>query len=233
MQVKRDRNERGPTDAGWLKSMHTFSFGGYHDPAHTGFGPLRVINDDRVIPGAGFGTHPHSNMEIISYVLSGELAHKDSMGNGSTIKPGDVQLMSAGTGVTHSEYNGSDTENVHFLQIWIMPNVQNTEPDYQQKAFEEADMQGKFRVVVSPDGEEGSLTVKQDAKLLVGRFAEGDAIDFQTQEGRKYWLHVASGMATVNGDEAKSGDGFAIEAEAVIRIESQANSEILLFELTE
>jgi len=233
MQVKRDRNERGPTDAGWLKSMHTFSFGGYHDPAHTGFGALRVINDDRVIPGAGFGTHPHSNMEIISYVLSGELAHKDSMGNGSTIKPGDVQLMSAGTGVTHSEYNASDTENVHFLQIWIMPDEQNSEPGYQQKAFEQEDMQGKFRVVVSPNGEDGSLKVKQDAKLLIGRFAEGDAVDFKSKAGRKYWLHVASGMARVNGDMAKSGDGFAIEDEASIAIESHASSEILLFELAE
>ena len=172
MQVKRHRNERGPTDAGWLKSMHTFSFGQYHDPANMGFGPLRVINDDRVIPGAGFGTHPHSNMEIISYVLSGELAHKDNMGNGSTIKPGEVQLMSAGTGVTHSEYNASDTENVHFLQIWVMPDQQNGQPGYQQKEFDPAEMQGKFRTVVSPDGENGSLIVKQDVRLLTGQFAE-------------------------------------------------------------
>lgn len=233
MQVKRHRNERGPTDAGWLKSMHTFSFGQYHDPAHMGFGPLRVINDDRVIPGAGFGTHPHSNMEIISYVLSGELAHKDSMGNGSSIKPGEVQLMSAGTGVTHSEYNASGTENVHFLQIWIMPDEQNSEPGYQQKAFDPAEMQGKFRTVVSPDGENGSLVVKQDAKLLIGRFAEGDAVDFKSKAGRKYWLHVASGIVTVNGDGAKSGDGFAIEGENSIVITGQADSEILLFDLAE
>lgn len=233
MQVKRHRNERGPTDAGWLKSMHTFSFGQYHDPAHMGFGPLRVINDDRVIPGAGFGTHPHSNMEIISYVLSGELAHKDSMGNGSSIKPGEVQLMSAGTGVTHSEYNASGTENVHFLQIWIMPDEQNSTPGYQQKEFDPEEMQGKFRTVVSPDGVDGSLIVKQDARLLTGHFVEGDEFTFDTTPGRKYWLHLASGIATVNGDEAKSGDGFAIEGEKAIAIASQADSEILLFDLAE
>jgi len=233
MQLKRHRNERGPTDAGWLKSMHTFSFGQYYDPAHMGFGPLRVINDDRVIPGAGFGTHPHSNMEIISYVLSGELAHKDSMGNGSTIKPGEVQLMSAGRGVTHSEYNASSTEGVHFLQIWIMPNKQNGKPGYQQKAFDPAEMRGKFRTVVSPDGEDGSLVVKQDARLLTGHFVEGDKVTVKTKSGRKYWLHLASGIVTVNGEEAKSGDGFSIEREKTIAITSQAESEILLFDLAE
>jgi len=231
MLVKRDRHDRGSADAGWLKSMHTFSFGGYHDPAHMGYGPLRVINDDRVIPGAGFGTHPHRNMEIISYVLEGELAHKDSMGNGSSIKPGEVQLMSAGTGVTHSEYNASDTDGVHFLQIWIMPQAENTEPGYQQKSFADEGMQGKFRTVVSADGENGSLIVKQDMRLLIGKFSEGDVADYKANAGRKYWVQIASGMATVNGEAATSGDGFAIEAETKIEISSQSDSEILLFDL--
>jgi len=233
MQIKRDRNDRGPTDAGWLKSMHTFSFGQYHDPNHMGFGPLRVINDDRVIPGAGFSTHPHSNMEIVSYVLSGELAHKDSMGNGSSIKPGEVQLMSAGSGVTHSEFNASSTDNVHFLQIWIMPNVENTKPGYQQKAFDAEEMQGKFRTVVSKDGEDGSLVAKQDARLLIGRFDADDSTNFETRTGRKYWLHVAKGKASVNGEKAAEGDGFAITNEAQIAIASETDSEVLLFELAD
>lgn len=231
MITKRDRNERGPTDAGWLKSMHSFSFGHYHDPDHMGFGPLRVINDDHVIPGAGFGEHPHSNMEIISYVISGELAHKDSMGNGSSIKPGDIQLMSAGTGVTHSEFNGSDTDEVHFLQIWIMPDVENTEPSYQQKSFDPAEMGDAFRVVVSPDGADGSLVIKQDARMLAGKFNEDVTAEFQTSVGRKYWLQMVQGLATVNGEEAKAGDGFAIEGESKITVKAETKTEVLLFDL--
>lgn len=231
MITKRRRDERGPTDAGWLKSMHTFSFGHYQDPDHMGFGPLRVINEDRVIPGAGFGEHPHSNMEIISYVLKGELAHKDSMGNGSSIKPGDVQIMSAGTGVRHSEFNGSDGEDVHFLQIWIMPNVQNEAPDYQEKTFDLDDTLNKFRVVVSPDGEDGSLTIKQDARMLTGKFEEGQTGEFRTQKDRKYWLQVAKGIAEFNGEKASAGDGFAIQNEDVIKITSVTDTEVLLFDL--
>jgi len=232
MITKRDRDERGPTDAGWLKSMHTFSFGHYQDPEYMGFGPLRVINEDRVIPGAGFGEHGHSNMEIISYVLKGELAHKDSLGNGSSIKPGDVQIMSAGRGVRHSEFNGSDDEEeVHFLQIWIMPNVENEAPDYQEKSFDDEEMQNTFRVVVSPNGENGSLTIKQDARMLAAKYEEGQEGEFRTQSGRKYWLQIAQGIAEVNGEKASAGDGFAIEDEEFIAIKSITNSEILLFDL--
>jgi len=231
MIVKRHRNDRGPTDAGWLKSMHSFSFGHYHDPEHMGFGPLRVINDDHVIPGAGFGTHPHSNMEIISYVLDGELAHKDSMGNGSSIKAGDIQLMSAGTGVTHSEFNGSRKNGLHFLQIWIMPDVENTEPGYQQKAFEPSEMQNKFRVVVSPDGENGSLQIKQDARLLTGKFDQNAEAVFEAHPDRKYWVQIVRGIARINTHEARAGDGFAISGEDTISVTSTTDAEILLFDL--
>lgn len=231
MLTKRYRDERGPTDAGWLKSMHTFSFGHYQDPNHMGYGPLRVINEDRVIPGAGFGEHGHSNMEIISYVLKGELAHKDSMGNGSSIKPGDVQIMSAGSGVRHSEFNGSDEEDVHFLQIWILPNVENEAPDYQEKSFDDEEMRNNFRVVISPDGENGSLTIKQDARMLAGKFEEGQSGAFRTKKGRKYWLQMAQGIAEVNGEKASVGDGFAIEDEELITIQATTDAEILLFDL--
>ena len=231
MLKKRYRDERGPTDAGWLKSMHSFSFGHYQDPTQMGFGPLRVINEDRVIPGAGFGAHPHANMEIISYVLSGELAHKDSMGNGSVIKPGDVQIMSAGSGITHSEFNNSDDNEVHFLQIWIMPDVQNETPDYQQKNFADQEMANQFRVVVSPNGENGSLHIKQDARLLVGKFDEGITSVFKTQSGRRYWVQIAKGLADVNGEKGSNGDGFAITAEQEIIIDAKTDAEILLFDL--
>ena len=231
MITKRYRDERGPTDAGWLKSMHTFSFGHYQDPEHMGYGPLRVINEDRVIPGAGFGEHGHSNMEIISYVLKGELAHKDSMGNGSSIKPGDVQIMSAGSGVRHSEFNGSREEDVHFLQIWIMPNVENEAPDYQEKSFVDNELHNNFRVVVSPDGENGSLLIKQDARMLAGKFEEGQSGEFKTQKSRKYWLQIAQGIAKINGEKASAGDGFAIEDEDVITAKAVTDTEILLFDL--
>lgn len=231
MLTKRYRDERGPTDAGWLKSLHSFSFGHYHDPDYMGFGPLRVINEDRVIPGAGFGTHPHSNMEIISYVLSGELAHKDSMGNGSVIKPGDVQLMSAGTGITHSEFNNSKDKEVHFLQIWIMPNVENEAPSYQQKSFDQKEQSNKFQVVVSPDGENGSLKIKQDARVLVGKFDESVTSIFKTKPKRRYWAQVAKGMVEVNGEKGSNGDGFSFENEAEIIINAKTDAEVLLFDL--
>lgn len=231
MLTKRYRDERGPTDAGWLKSMHSFSFGHYQDPDHMGFGPLRVINEDRVAPGAGFGAHPHSNMEIISYVIKGGLAHKDSMGNGSTIKPGDIQIMSAGTGVAHSEYNASDNEEVHFLQIWIIPNAQDEAPDYQQTSFAPEDMHNKFRVVISPDGENDSLRIKQDARMLAGKFGDGHTTVFETRPGRRYWLQMVQGIAEVNGEKMAAGDGLAIENEKSIIITSGTDTEILLFDL--
>ena len=231
MLIKRYRDERGPTHAGWLNSMHSFSFGGYYDQEHMGFASLRVINEDRVIPGAGFGTHPHNDMEIISYVLSGGLAHKDSMGNGSIIKPGDIQLMSAGSGVAHSEYNASEREEVHFLQIWIMPNVRNEAPDYQQKSFAPEELHNTFRTVISPDGAHQSLVIKQDARMLVGKFDAGTKTVFQTKAKRKYWLQMAQGSAEINGEHVLAGDGLAIENEALINVMSRVASEILLFDL--
>ncbi|KZL05013.1 Quercetin 2,3-dioxygenase [Pseudovibrio axinellae] len=231
MQTKRYRDDRGPTDAGWLKSMHTFSFGQYYDPDHMGFGVLRVINDDRVIPGAGFGKHPHKNMEIISYVIEGALAHKDSMGNASTITPGEVQVMSAGSGVTHSEYNGLDDKQVHFLQIWIEPNQHDTAPGYQQKRFDPALTTNRFGVVVSNDGRGDSLFIKQDAQVFVGKFDEAHRTEFVTQAGRKYWVQIADGHARINGESAKNGDGFAIENESSIILEAETQVNVLLFDV--
>lgn len=230
MLTKRYRDERGPTDAGWLKSMHSFSFGHYHDPLHMGFGPLRVINEDRVIPGAGFGTHPHANMEIISYVLSGELAHKDSMGNGSVIKPGDIQIMSAGSGVSHSEFNNSSDNGVHFLQIWIMPGVQNAQPSYQQKSFADQE-RNRFHTVISPDGAEGTLSIRQDARMLAGKFDEDAEAQLPLEPGRKYWLQVAQGIAEINGEKASAGDGFAIQKEDLLTVKAVTEAEILVFDL--
>ncbi|WP_018275558.1 pirin family protein [Teredinibacter turnerae] len=230
MIVKRAAEERGPSDLGWLQSQHTFSFGGYQDPAHMGFGPLRVINEDRVVPGAGFGTHPHKNMEIISYVLSGELAHKDSMGNGSRIVAGDVQVMSAGAGVTHSEFNASDSEFVHFLQIWIQPNAVDTEPGYQQLSFAPEDLRNKLIQVVGGDAR-APLQIKQDASLAIGRLEPGVELGENLVPTRKYWLQVASGELRVNGELAKAGDGLAIAGEAALALAAITEAEILLFDL--
>lgn len=231
MLTRRYRDERGPTDAGWLKSMHSFSFSHYHDPAHMGFGPLRVINEDRVVPGAGFNTHSHNNMEIISYVLKGGLAHKDSMGNGSIIRPGDIQIMSAGIGVSHSEYNDSEEEEVHFLQIWIIPNVQNHKPSYQQKSFPAEEMHNAFRTVISPDRENDSLTILQDARMLAGKFDVGNITTFAPQPGRRYWLQMAQGIADINEEKMLAGDGLAVQDEKAIIITSTTDTEILLFDL--
>ncbi len=231
MIIKRNANERGPTKAGWLNSMHSFSFGHYYDPAHMGFGSLRVINDDRVAAGAGFDTHSHANMEIISYVLEGELAHMDSMGTGSVIRPGDVQLMSAGTGVAHSEFNNSNSGEVHFLQIWILPNKTNMPPAYQQTTFEHEELRNQFRVVVSPGGEEGSLRIRQDARLLAARFDPEAETTVPLKPDRKYWVQFARGAAELNGEQAITGDGFAIEQESSLKLKSLTDSEVLLFEL--
>ncbi len=231
MLTKRYRDERGPTEAGWLQSMHSFSFGQYYDPAHMGFGPLRVINEDHIIPGAGFGMHPHANMEIITYVIKGELAHKDSMGNGSVIRPGDIQIMSAGTGVAHSEFNNSDDNGVHLLQIWIMPGEQNVKPNYQQKAFDAADLQNRFHTVIAPDDADGALVIRQDARMLAGRFDENVEVTLPIDASRKYWLQVAQGIAEINGEKASAGDGIAIEKEQTITVKSVTQSEILVFDL--
>jgi len=227
----RKSNARGFADHGWLKSFHTFSFADYHDSAHMGFGPLRVINEDRVQPGAGFGTHGHRDMEIISYVLEGALEHKDSMGNGSVIRPGDVQRMSAGTGVLHSEYNPSDKEAVHFLQIWIEPNERGVTPGYEEKHFNAASKRGKLKLVASPDGREGSVRIHQDARLYAALVDGAEVVRHVLGDGRKAWVHVAKGDVTVNGQPLTAGDALKASGELEIVIEKGRNAEVLLFDL--
>jgi len=227
----RRANERGYADHGWLRSFHTFSFADYYSPAHMGFRSLRVINEDRVEGGKGFGTHPHRDMEIISYVLSGALQHKDSMGTGSVIRPGDVQRMSAGTGVTHSEFNASPTELVHFLQIWLLPDGRGYPPGYEQKHFSEAERQGRLRLVASNDGQDGSLTIHQDAKLFAGLVSPGERLSYPLPNGRYAWLHVARGSVEVAGETLNAGDAGAFEQGGEIAVVGREPSEVLLFDL--
>ena len=229
MNPIRRSNERGYADHGWLKSFHTFSFADYFDPEHVEFGPLRVINEDRVQPGMGFGTHGHRDMEIISYVLAGELAHEDSMGNGSTIRPGDVQRMSAGTGVAHSEYNGSEQEPVHFLQIWIEPSAAGLPPSYEQKRFEPAEKRGRLRLIASPDGRDGSVTVHQDALVFAGLFDGKEAATYELTRERGY-VHVARGKIRVNSHALEAGDALKIDA-GPIELKGGEGAEVLLFDL--
>lgn len=231
MQTLRASQDRGHANYGWLNSYHSFSFGGYYDPQQLGFSNLRVINEDWVQPGMGFDTHGHSDMEIISYVLSGSLEHKDSMGNGSVIRPGDVQRMSAGSGVTHSEYNHSSSEPVHFLQIWLEPNELGVEPGYEQKHFSPETRQGKLALLVSPDGRDGSLRSYQDA-LLYGCFLEKDqSVSYELDTDRKAYVHVARGSVSVNGCQMKTGDGLKIQLQDEISITGIEQAEILLFNL--
>ena len=232
MITMRPAAERGVSDLGWLDSKHTFSFAEYFDRQHMGFGPLRVINDDRVAPGGGFGTHGHNDMEIVSYVLEGSLKHEDSMGTGSVIKPGEVQRMSAGTGVMHSEMNGSDTEQVHFLQIWILPEENGINPGYEQKYFPADERQGKWRLVGSCDGAEGSVTIRQDVKLYATLLNHGESLEYSIEQGRKGWLHVCSGTLRVNDIDAGEGDGFAIDGPETITLLGKAETEVLLFDMT-
>ena len=230
IQVRR-AEERGHAQHGWLDSFHSFSFADYYDPDHMGFGPLRVINEDRVLPGRGFGTHSHRDMEIISYVLEGGLAHRDSMGNGSVIRPGDVQRMSAGTGVAHSEYNASDREPVHFLQIWIEPNVRGAEPSYEEKRFEPESKRGQLRLIASPDGREGSVTIHQDA-LVFATLLDGDeAVEHAPAPGRRTYVHVVRGEVAVNGEPLSHGDALKISGERSVRLERGRGAEVLLFDL--
>jgi quercetin 2,3-dioxygenase len=224
-------DERGLADHGWLRSFHTFSFADYYDPAHMGFRALRVINEDRVAPGKGFGTHGHSDMEIVSYVLSGAIEHKDSMGNGSVIRPGDVQRMSAGTGVRHSEFNGSASEPVHFLQIWIMPDKKGIEPGYEQKNFPAADKQGVLRLVASPTGEEGSVTIHASARLYAGLFDAGQETTHPLPAGHGAYVHVAKGNVRINGKPLGPGDAAALEGEPNVHIDQGQGAEVLLFDL--
>ncbi len=231
MRTLRKANERGHANHGWLDSHHTFSFASYYDPAHMGFRALRVINDDRVAPGQGFGTHPHRDMEIVSYVLEGALEHQDSMGNGSVIVPGDVQRMSAGTGVTHSEFNASKDEEVGFLQIWLMPNQRGLPPGYEQKRFSDDDKRGRLRLVASPDGAEGSVTIHTDARLYAGIFGAGESATHRFEPGRHGYLHVARGTVRVADHTLSAGDGLALSDEAELRIDGIDRGEALLFDL--
>ena len=227
----RRSDERGFADHGWLKSYHTFSFADYFDPQHVEFGPLRVINEDRVQAGAGFGTHGHRDMEIVSYVLEGELAHEDSMGNGSTIRPGDVQRMSAGSGVRHSEFNPSSSKGVHFLQIWIQPSARNIEPSYEEKRFDPREKRGRLRLIVSPDAAEGSLLIHQDARSYAGLFDAGESADLKVAAGRKIYVHVARGTLTANGSVLNAGDALKISSGSRVHVEQGREAEVLVFDL--
>jgi len=231
MNEVRRSNERGQADHGWLKSFHSFSFADYFDPQHVEFGPLRVINEDRVQPDRGFGTHGHRDMEIISYVLSGELAHKDSIGNGSVIRPGDVQRMSAGSGIRHSEFNPSPSQPVHFLQIWIQPNVHGITPSYEEKHFAEADKRGRLRLIASADGAEGSVLIHQDARLYAGLFDGAEQASFEAAPGRRLYVHVASGAIEANGVALGAGDALKLSDTAVLKLGQGRNAEVLVFDL--
>lgn len=233
MLTIRPAADRGVERFGWLDSRHTFSFGRYYDPHHMGFGPLRVINEDRVAPGNGFGAHGHRDMEIISYVLDGALAHKDSIGNGSTIRPGDVQRMSAGTGIMHSEFNASETDPVHFLQIWIQPNQRGLTPSYEEIQVPDAAKQGQWRLVGSRDGRDGSVTIHQDVDLFVAKLAEGETLTYRPRDGRSLWLHVAKGTVLLDEDLLSAGDGVALQDTTdVLNLRGATNdAEVLLFDL--
>jgi redox-sensitive bicupin YhaK (pirin superfamily) len=227
----RKARERGHARHGWLESFHTFSFAGYHDPRQMGFRDLRVINEDRVEPGRGFGTHSHRDMEIVSYVLEGALAHRDSLGNGSVIRPGDVQRMSAGTGVSHSELNPSASEPVHFLQIWILPEREGLAPSYEQKHFPAQERTGRLRLVASHDGRDGSVRVHQDADLYAALLGTGESVAHALRPGRHAWLQVARGRCTLNGVALEAGDGAAVSEERSLRLAGAGDAELLLFDL--
>lgn len=231
MITLRPAADRGHANHGWLDSWHTFSFANYYDPEHMGFGPLRVINDDRIAAGRGFGTHGHRDMEIITYVLDGAVAHKDSMGTGSTVRPGDVQRMSAGRGVLHSEFNPQPDAGTHMLQIWIQPDVTGIEPEYDQKSYSAEDKRGKLVQVISPDGADGSMRIHQDARLYAGLFDGAETAELPLAVGRKAWVHLARGNVTVNGQVLQAGDAVALDGEASVRIEHGDAAEVLVFDL--
>lgn len=230
IQVRR-AGERGHANHGWLDTNHTFSFAGYYDPRYMGFRDLRVINDDRVAPGMGFGTHGHRDMEIISYVLEGALQHRDGMGTGSVIRPGDVQRMSAGTGVRHSEFNGSETEPVHFLQIWIIPEREGIEPGYEEKHFSDEEKRNTLRLIASRDGRDGSLTIHADASVYATLLDTGHEVTHPIAEGRHVWVHVARGTAILNGEQLAAGDGAAVTEERSISLVGEQDAEVLVFDL--
>jgi hypothetical protein len=231
MIIVRPAAERGHFDHGWLDTRHTFSFASYHDPRHMGFRALRVINEDRVKPGEGFGTHAHRDMEILTWVLDGALEHKDSMGNGSVIRPGDLQRMSAGTGVTHSEFNPSPEAGVHFLQIWLLPRERGLPPGYEQKRFPEEERRGRLRLIAAGDGRDGAVTIHQDAGLWTALLQPGESVRHALAPGRSAWLHVARGAVSLNGSTLGAGDGAAVSDEAALEITGAADAEVMLFDL--
>ena len=232
MLTLRRAQERGHFNFGWLDTFHTFSFGDYHDPRFMGFRSLRVINEDRVHPGGSFPTHAHRNMEIITYVLEGALEHRDSMGNGSIIRPGDTQRMSAGTGVAHSEANPSADESVHLLQIWILPDERGNKPGYEQKTFDDNEKRGRLRLIASPDGREGSVTIHQDAFLYASLLAAGETVTHELTAGRYAWAQVARGAIEINGQSLEQSDGASLSDETLLTINAREDSEILLFDLS-
>ena len=230
MRIRRS-SERGHAQHGWLDSYHTFSFADYHDPAHMGFRALRVINDDRVAPGAGFPPHPHRDMEILTYVLAGALEHRDSMGNGSVLRHGDVQRMTAGTGVVHSEFNASSVEAIHLLQIWVLPEAKGLRPGYEEKRFEVSEKKGRLRLIASRDGRDGSVVMHQDLALSAGIFGEGQAATYALAPERHGWLHVARGRVRVGGEVLAAGDAAALSGETIALTGMDHESEVLLFDL--
>ncbi len=227
----RRATDRGQADHGWLLAQHSFSFGDYMDPKHMGFGPLRVINEDRVAPGRGFGTHGHRDMEIVTYVLEGQLAHRDNLGNGAVILPGDVQRMSAGTGIMHSELNPDQRDPVHLLQIWIMPTKNGIQPGYEQKHFAADDKRGKLRLVASNDGREGSVTIHADAAILSGLFDGDEQAEVALNPARKAYVQVARGAITVQGQRLEQGDALKLQGESVLKLEAGEGAEVLVFDL--
>jgi quercetin 2,3-dioxygenase len=232
MITVRKSSERGRANHGWLDSRHSFSFADYYDPAHMGVGNLRVINEDRVAPGGGFGTHSHADMEIISYVLEGQLAHKDTMGNVKRIPPGDVQRLSAGTGVRHSEFNHATDKTTHFLQIWILPNVKGIPPSYEQRTFPEDQKRGKLRLVMSPDGADGSVLVHADARMYAGLFDGAEAAQLTLDAARKYYVHVVRGALDVDQLRLSAGDAVSLEGERLLNLRGGEAAEVLVFDLT-
>jgi quercetin 2,3-dioxygenase len=231
MQEIRRSHERGFADHGWLKSFHTFSFADYFDPRHVEFGPLRVINEDRVSPGQGVGTHGHRDMEIISYVLEGALAHKDSTGTASTIRPGDVQRMSAGRGVMHSEFNPSQSEGVHFLQIWIQPNVRGIEPSYEEKSFAAQEKRGRLRLIASPDRADGSVLIHQDARVYAGLFDGAESATLAVRPGRRVYVHLARGSLAANAEALNAGDALKLTEAGELKLDGGKDAEVIVFDL--
>ena len=231
MLTLRRANDRGHADHGWLNSFHTFSFADFHDPKYMGFGNLRVINEDRIAPGTGFGTHGHRDMEIVSYVLEGALAHKDSMGQSTAIVPGEVQRMTAGTGVRHSEFNHAPDATTHFLQIWLLPSAANLAPGYEQKAFADADKRGKLKLVAAPDGRDGAITLHADAAIRAGLFDGDESAELALDPARKTWVHVARGRVEVNGQALKAGDALGLVVESRLNISNGQAAEVLVFDL--